>query len=33
LKEVPVGFVEEKWEPFDVLGLDKLVEETQDETT
>ena len=30
LTAAPVGFVEEKWEPFSVLGLDKLVQETKE---
>lgn len=28
LREVPGGFVYEPWEPFDILGLDKLVQTT-----
>jgi hypothetical protein len=27
LPEVPVGYVEERWEPFDMLGLEKLINE------
>lgn len=27
LKEPPVGYVEERWEPFDVLKLEKLIEQ------
>ena len=27
LKEVPSGYVEERWEPFDTLGLDKLIKQ------
>jgi len=30
LEEVPVGFVKEVWEPFSVLGLDKLVGESNE---
>ena len=26
----PPGYIEEKWEPFDVLGLNKLIKETSD---
>lgn len=33
LKEVPPGYVKEVWEPFSVLGLDKLVEESKNEAT
>ena len=27
LEEVPGGYIKEFWEPFDVLGLDKIVKE------
>ena len=31
LGECPAGYIEEKWEPFSVLGLDKLVQQTKEQ--